>query len=234
MCARAAQIGEVTGTQGGSVGDLGGGGGGMQLAQGKQELDGVYYDRVVPVEAETPDGLRELKLGFNFTGAPLCSPRALRALLAARGRDPQPSPTGGTDDQYAVAQAFAAKHGLPDMYVEQIVDYMRQQTPSHLTAAQVGMTPSAGAAAGGSGTASGRPSLATLPPPAYLRFEGGNFAGLRKKVVEFNDAMAAEGAPGAMDAATGSRCALRGTEGGVEYGGVVPFCLPQLTRLAQV
>lgn len=104
---------------------------------------------------------------------------------------------------------FAAKHGLPDMYVEQIVDYMRQQTPSHLTAAQVGMTPGAGGAAGtsGSGSASGQPALQTLPPRAYLRFEGGNFAGLRKKVVEFNDALAAEGAPTAMNAAASSRCA---------------------------
>jgi len=79
--------------------------GGGDGPDGKTELDGEWYDRVVPVEIEdvrtAQGGTMKLKLGFN-----------------------------STDNPYVIANAFIKKHELPDHYLEEIVNFINQHKKS--------------------------------------------------------------------------------------------------------
>ena len=71
---------------------------GQSTGAAQQEVDGKYYDRVLPVEIDLPGkGLTSCKLGFN-----------------------------DGDNPYLVAQKFCAKHKIDSMQVQQIVDFINQ------------------------------------------------------------------------------------------------------------
>jgi phospholipase A-2-activating protein len=71
---------------------------GKSTGSSKQEVDGTYFDRVLPVEIDLPgSGLTTCKLGFN-----------------------------DGDNPYIVAQKFCAKHKIDAMQVQQIVDFINQ------------------------------------------------------------------------------------------------------------
>ena len=122
---------------------------GEATGSAKQEVDGVYYDRVLPVEIDLPgQGLSNVKLGFN-----------------------------DGDNPYNVALQFCAKHKIDAQQVGQIVDFINQNRSAaapvigsgpvsdNMTMAQFGeghtfdmaQLMGAGAGSGGS-TASGVPS----------------------------------------------------------------------------
>ncbi|KAH9150340.1 hypothetical protein AeRB84_006788 [Aphanomyces euteiches] len=77
-------IGQVTGTGSGGV------------------IDGEAYDMVIPVEIETPSGIRKLEIGYN------------------QGQNP-----------FAVAQAFIDKHFLNQSYLKEIADYITQRSENY-------------------------------------------------------------------------------------------------------
>ncbi|OQR86756.1 phospholipase A-2-activating protein [Achlya hypogyna] len=77
-------IGEVTGTGSGGV------------------IDGESFDLVIPVELETPNGLRKLQIGYN------------------QGQNP-----------FQVAQAFIDKHMLQQGYLKEIADFITAQSGSY-------------------------------------------------------------------------------------------------------
>ncbi len=65
---------------------------------GKEEIDGVFYDKVLPVEIEDTihgTGIRKLKLGFN-----------------------------NEDNPYQVATSFVEKYDVPKDYIPQIAQYI--------------------------------------------------------------------------------------------------------------
>jgi len=68
-------------------------------AEGGGEIDGVTYDKVLPIEIEDPatGGLRKVEIGIN-----------------------------NGDNPYVIAQEFAAKYGLPESHVHDIVQYINQ------------------------------------------------------------------------------------------------------------
>ena len=71
---------------------------GLSTGSSKQEVDGTYFDRVLPVEIDLPgQGLTNCKIGFN-----------------------------DGDNPYLVAQKFCAKHKIDPMQVQQIVDFINQ------------------------------------------------------------------------------------------------------------
>ena len=77
----------------------------------KQEVDGVYYDRVLPVEIDLPgQGLSNVKLGFN-----------------------------DGDNPYNVALKFCAKHKIDAQQVGQIVEFINQNRSA--AAPTIGSTP---------------------------------------------------------------------------------------------
>lgn len=71
--------------------------------EGKDEMDGELYDKVVPVEIadEVNGGVKRLKIGFNYN-----------------------------DNPFVVANAFIKDNQLPDFYLDQIVDFIKQNTPA--------------------------------------------------------------------------------------------------------
>mmetsp|Transcript_16847 Transcript_16847/g.19110 ORF Transcript_16847/g.19110 Transcript_16847/m.19110 type:complete len:770 (+) Transcript_16847:87-2396(+) len=71
----------------------------MGSADGGGEIDGVHFDKVLPIELEDPasGSLRKLEIGIN-----------------------------NGDNPFVVAQAFAAKYGLPESHVNDIVNYINQ------------------------------------------------------------------------------------------------------------
>eukprot|EP00946_MAST-07B_sp_MAST-7B-sp1_P003547 g3547.t1 len=84
---------------------------GEATGNAKQEVDGVYYDRVLPVEIDLPgQGLSNVKLGFN-----------------------------DGDNPYNVALQFCAKHKIDAQQVGQIVDFINQNRSS--AAPTIGSTP---------------------------------------------------------------------------------------------
>ncbi|ETW04472.1 hypothetical protein, variant 1 [Aphanomyces invadans] len=77
-------IGQVTGTGSGGV------------------VDGEAYDMVIPVEIETPSGVKKLEIGYN------------------QGQNP-----------FTVAQAFIDKHLLNPSYLKEIADYISDRSANY-------------------------------------------------------------------------------------------------------
>ena len=65
----------------------------------KEMLNGVAYDHVLPVEMETPNGVAQLKLGCN-----------------------------STENPFSAAQRFIDENSLGNQYLNQIADFIMQQT----------------------------------------------------------------------------------------------------------
>ncbi|KAH9259955.1 hypothetical protein BASA81_001715 [Batrachochytrium salamandrivorans] len=73
----------------------------------KQLFNGVHYDKVVPVEIadEVNGGEKKLQIAFNYS-----------------------------DNPFTVANSFIKDNQLPDYYLDQIVDFIKQNTPAHAVA----------------------------------------------------------------------------------------------------
>ncbi|KAF0693683.1 Aste57867_15386 [Aphanomyces stellatus] len=139
-------IGQVTGTGSGGV------------------IDGQAYDMVIPVELETPSGLRKLEIGYN------------------QGQNP-----------FSVAQAFIDKHFLNPSYLKEIADYISDRSANYQPPL-LGDHSGGGASATSSvtstpATATPPPASAFFPPRAFASFDSTKIAKLHATVVQFNDAI---------------------------------------------
>ena len=156
-------IGEVTGTGDGEY------------------LDGVWYDHVFPVEIETPQGLKTLKLGYN-----------------------------NQENPFIAAQRFIDANGLSQVFLQQIADWIIQRAGKSATPTIGGSTggsfPTTGNHVNQHHNVPPAPPMSTPPTPltaslmkkfpsiirGYVVFdEVPNVVKCMSKVREFNDSVMA-------------------------------------------
>jgi phospholipase A-2-activating protein len=149
------EIGEVTGSAGSSDGG---------------QLNGVSYDHIIPVEIETPGGLRELKLGYNET-----------------------------ESHFSAAQRFIDENVLDQGYIRQIADFIAARTgkasqPTFDLTTPSSSHPSPTPASSAAPVRQPQPpQFKSFPSPLYFLFDDvPSMSQLRKlvnKVMEFNDSL---------------------------------------------
>ena len=174
------QVGTVVDGPGG-----GGGGGGGGGSSGPGELNGVKYDKVFDIEID--EGVT-LKLGYNH------------------GQNP-----------YAVAQDFIWANDLPQEHLDQIANFIDRNAGAVTLGMDAPMSQGAdpftgsnnamyeaprAAPAGGSAASSSTVTFASsehIPKKSMIFFDTpGKPEAVEKKVMEFNDALAAGGATSAL------------------------------------
>jgi phospholipase A-2-activating protein len=174
------QVGTVVDGPGG-----GGGGGGGASSGGPGELNGVKYDKVFDIEID--EGVT-LKLGYNH------------------GQNP-----------YAVAQDFIWANDLPQEHLDQIANFIDKNAGAVTLGMDAPMTRGADPFTGGSnamyeapraapggGTAGGSSTVtfassSHIPRKSMIFFDTpGKPDAVEKKVMEFNDALAAGGSTSAL------------------------------------
>jgi len=157
-----------------------GGGGGGAGGTGPGELNGVKYDRVFDIEID--EGVT-LKLGFN------------------NGQNP-----------YAVAQDFIWANDLPQEHLDQIANFIDTNAAPVTLGADTPMATGADPLTGGSNAMYEAPraggagassvtfaSSEHIPKKSMIFFDTpGKAEAVEKKVMEFNDALAAGGATSAL------------------------------------
>ncbi|GBG29098.1 Guanine nucleotide-binding protein subunit beta-2-like 1 [Hondaea fermentalgiana] len=151
----------------------------MGDAGGKEMIDGVEYDKVVPVEIEDPSsgGVRKLQLGFN-----------------------------NEDSPYVVAQQFVAKHELSEHHTQQIAEFVQNVRGQASGPPTIDMSgggaasgASAGAGAGASASATTSSSMEVdeggavgfpLQFASGVAFEAGDLDKIMSKLEEVNASLA--------------------------------------------
>jgi phospholipase A-2-activating protein len=183
------QVGTVVDGPAGGGGGVGGAGG-----SGPGEVNGVKYDRVFDIEID--EGVT-LKLGYN------------------NGQNP-----------YAVAQEFIWTNDLPQEHLDQIANFIDKNAAAVTLGGDAPMTQGADPFTGGSnamyeapraapagGSASGASTVTFassehIPKKSMIFFDTpGKADAVEKKVMEFNDALAAGGATSVL-AMTAEEAAL--------------------------
>ncbi|KAL7694395.1 putative armadillo-like helical, PUL domain, PLAA family ubiquitin binding domain-containing protein [Plasmopara halstedii] len=146
-------IGEVTGTGGGGV------------------IDGQAYDMLIPVEIETPGGLKKLKIGYN------------------QGQNP-----------FTIAQKFIDQHLLDQAYLREIADYITQRAGEYHPPV-LGSNDSLDSTSGNcvsADSAATVPRYKYFPVSGYNTFETTKIARLMSTLRQFNDQLKEAQAPEAL------------------------------------
>lgn len=146
------EIGEVTGSAGSSDGG---------------QLNGITYDHIIPVEIETPGGVKELKLGYN-----------------------------DAESHFTAAQRFIDDNVLDQGYLRQIADFIaaragKSNQPTFDMTSSSTQTHHTLATAAPPPRRPNPPTYKTFPSPVYYTFDDvPSLTQLRKlagKVSEFNE-----------------------------------------------